>query len=213
MEAQMQHRFKPIFCSAFLFIAAGNPGVAANDNDPPAARADVLSPAALVSCSPGGPADKPLDPPVTSSVPRDNRFVAAEHFKEDISPAADVRISWLGANFSQRFAVKIEDEVGAITLRTYNLTRPANDNEIIAALKDRHETSLAEVWCLLRRHASGQGGGLRSDVVPNLFFIRDVSGKLGVVDVIWGGAGWEIGASEVGEPRQWPNGCHVIVRQ
>lgn len=206
----MYHRISPIFCSAFLFIAAGNPGVAANDNDPPAARVDGLSASTPVSCSLHASPVEPFDPPSTSSLRPQDRFVARQYFKEDISPTADVRISWLGARFSQRYVVKIEGEAGDVTLQSYTLTRPSNDNQIIAALNDRHETRLADVWCLLRRHASGQGGGLRSDTVPNLFFIRDASGELGVIDVIWGGAGWEIGASEVGDPRQWPRGSHVV---
>ncbi len=165
----MQHRFRPIFCSAFLFIAAGNPGVAANDNDPPAVRADTLSASTAVSCSLRASPEESFDPPSTSSLLPQDRFVARLHFKEDISATADVRISWLGARFSQRYVVKIENEAADVTLRSYTLTRPSNDDEIIAELNDRHETRLADVWCLLRRHARGQGGGLRSSEAPNLF--------------------------------------------
>jgi hypothetical protein len=136
--------------------------------------------------------------------------VARLHFKEDISATADVRIAWLGANFSRRFVVKIEAEPGDVALQTYNLTQSSNDNEIIAELNDRQETKLGDVWCVLKRQPGGQSGTLRADVVPNLFFVRDSMGELCVVDVVWGGAGWEIGASDVGGSRQWPNGSRVI---
>jgi hypothetical protein len=210
MEAQMKHRISPIFCSAFLFIAAGNPGVAANDNDPPAVRTDKLSASTTVSCSLRTSPVEPFDPPSTSSLLPQDRFVARLYFREDISASADVKISWLGARFLQRYVVKIETEATDVTVRSYTLNRPSNDDEIIAELSGRHETRLTDVWCLLRRHARGQGAGLRSSEAPNLFFVRDASGELGVVDVIWGGAGWEIGASEVGAPRRWPGGSHVV---
>jgi hypothetical protein len=206
----MQHRFSPIFCSVVLFIAAGNPGVAANDNAPPATRPNTLSASSAVSCSLRASPVEPFDPPSTSSLLPQDRFLARLYFKEDISASANVKISWLGARFSQRYVVKVETEATDVTVQSYTLNRPSNDDEIIAELSGRHETKLADVWCLLQRHARGQGGGLRSSEAPNLFFVRDASGELGVVDVIWGGAGWEIGASEVGAPRRWPSGSHVV---
>ena len=35
---------------------------------------------------------------------------------------------------------------------------------------------------------------------------------LGVVDVLWSGAGWEIGASSIARNRPWPPGRQVITR-
>jgi hypothetical protein len=209
-ETKMLHRVIRLSCTTAIFLAVSHPGVAANDNDPMAARAGVLAADAQVNCSHKPASAEPFDPPSTSSLPHHDRFIAAAHFKEDISPAAEVRIAWLGANFMRRYAVKTEDEANDVALQAYTLTRPSNDNDIIAALADRHETRLADLWCLLKFQASGQGGPLRADIVPNIFFMRDASGELGVVDVIWGGAGWEIGASVVGGPRQWPNGARVI---
>ena len=123
--------------------------------------------------------------------------MAREHFKEDITPAADVKISWLGASFVRRFAVKVE-AAGVTLLQAYLLRSPPNDRDIIAELGNRHETSLADVWCFLRQQAKGEGGALQTNSVY-IFFVRDGAGELGVVDTVWGGAGWEVGASPVGE--------------
>lgn len=209
----MLHRVFRLSCSAAIFLAVGHPGAAANDNDPaPSSRADVLQVSDSVSCSLQAARERPLDPPTTSSLPSRSSFVAAQHFREDISPAAEVRISWLGASFMRRFVVMIQDEPDRIELRTATLVAPSNDNDIIAALGDRHETRLVDLWCLLKRHAAGQGGALRADLVPNVFFMRDGSGELHVVDAVWGGAGWEIGASDVGDLPRWPRGARVISR-
>jgi hypothetical protein len=92
------------------------------------------------------------------------------------------------------------------------LRSPSNDRAIIAELGGGHETNLADVWCLLRRQAKGEDGALQTNSVPNIFFVRDSAGELGVVDSVWGGAGWEIGASPVGDKRIWSPGARVISR-
>ncbi|MGY4174902.1 hypothetical protein ACVIHH_000193 [Bradyrhizobium sp. USDA 4518] len=136
-------------------------------------------------------------------------FIAREHFKEDITPKAQVRIAWLGATFVRRFAVTVET-AGNRCLRTYTLKNPAKDNEIIGELGIPDESKLADIWRLLRRQANGESGTLQTNSAPNIFFVRDGMGALGVVDVLWGGAGWEIGASPIGEQRAWPIGTRVF---
>jgi hypothetical protein len=166
-----------------------------------------LGPARGVACSlpPRGPDSS------TSAIQHDERFVAREHFKEDIRPGAPVRISWLGATFVRRFASKVEAARDTL-LQTFVLQSPSNDREIITELGDGHETTLADVWCLLRLQASGEPGALQTNSTPNIFFVRDGAGQLGVVDAIWGGAGWEIGASPFGDKRAWSVGTRVISR-
>ncbi|QOZ24199.1 hypothetical protein [Bradyrhizobium sp. CCBAU 51753] len=136
-------------------------------------------------------------------------FVAREHFKEDITPTAQVRISWLGATFVRRFAVTVET-AGNRCLRTYTLKKPSKDNEIIGELSIPDETKLADIWRLLRRQPNGESGALQSNSAPNILFVRDAMGAPGVVDVLWAGAGWEIGASPIGKQRRWPPGTRVF---
>ena len=62
--------------------------------------------------------------------------MVGEHFKENLSPVAEARISWLGATFMRRFAVKIEDGPGDVTLQTYALNRSSSNLQIIAELDD-----------------------------------------------------------------------------
>jgi hypothetical protein len=208
----MHHRLSRFFCLIVLFLAVGNVNSAAIENQLARVALEVLDPGPKVNCSPHGAPAEPFDPSATSALPHNEKFTAGEHFKENISPAAEVRISWLGATFMRRFAVKIEDGPGDVTLQTYALNRSSSNLEIIAELDDHHETKLTDVWCLLQRQAAGEDGALQTDAAPNVFFLRDATGVLGAVDAVWGGAGWEIGASPIDGQRQWPSGSRIISR-
>jgi hypothetical protein len=200
-----------IVCTTLLFLAVGNVGSVAFENQ--SARAGLaLVHGPRVTCSRHEAPAGPLDPPTTSALSRRGEFVANEYFKENISPAAEVKISWLGATFMRRFAVKVEDNTDDETLQTHTLSRASTDTQIVAEFDDHHETKLADLWCLLKLQANGEDGALQTNAVPNLFFVRDATGVLGAVDVLWAGAGWEIGASPVEGQREWPSGSRVIAR-
>jgi hypothetical protein len=198
--------------SPVLFVLAiWGFGANADENKLGTARSDSIVPALRVECSLHRKALDSFDPPSTSAIPHVEQFVAREHFREDIAPTADVKISWLGATFVRRFAMKVE-AAGITSLQTYFLKGPSNNTEIIAELGNDHETNLADVWCLLRLQAQGEDGALQTNSVPNIFFVRDGAGERGVVDAVWGGAGWEIGASPVGDKRIWSSGTRIISR-
>jgi hypothetical protein len=201
-----------IFCAAVLMLAIGHVDAGGIENQPASPRFEVLAPGPTIRCLPQQTPAEPLDPPATSALPRHEEFVAADHFKENISPGAKARISWLGATFTRRFAAKVEGDANEVTLQTYALTRSSRDLEIIAELDDRYETKLADVWCLVGRQPNGEDGTLQTNAAPNIFFVRDATGALGAVDAVWAGAGWEIGASRVEGQRRWPSGSRVISR-
>ena len=205
----MRRRLGQLLCSTLLFLVAGNARVAAIENEPAAANS-ALGPGTRASCSPRTTPAEPADPSVTATISR--KFIASQRFKQDTSPAAEVRISWLGATFMRRFAVKAEADPDEVAVQIHVLNEAASGTQIIAELRDRHETRLAQVWCFLKLQANGEGGALQVNAVPNIFFVRDAAGELGAVDAIWGGAGWEIGASPLGAQRQWPSGSRVISR-
>jgi hypothetical protein len=174
--------------------------------------AGVLNPATKLRCpSSDDPVDR-SDPPSTSALTGSKDFVASKHFWENISPASEVKISWLGANFTRRFIVKIERNPAVAALRVYALTRSSRSIGIVEELRAPFETRLADVWCLLRLQPNGERGALLTNAMPNLFFVRDAAAGLGVVDVLWSGAGWEIGASSLTSNRPWPAGLRVIAR-
>ena len=206
----MRRRLGQVLCSTLLLLTAGNARLAAIENEPATANSAALGPGTNVSCSRRPTPVEPADPSVTAAI--SPKFIASQRFRENTSPAAEVKISWLGATFMRRFAVKIEDDTNDVALQIHALKKASSDNQLIAELHDRYETRLAEVWCFLKLQASGQAGALQTNTGPNIFFVRDAAGELAAVDAIWGGAGWEIGASPVGGQRQWPSGSRVISR-
>jgi hypothetical protein len=193
-------------------VATSSLNVVADEKQLGKQHSSSVVPDVRVECSLTGNTGRPFDPPTTSAIPQTEAFVAGKHFKEDIAPGAQVKISWLGASFVRRFAVKVEATTEDASLQAYILKSPASDTEIIGALSTRNETKLADVWCLLALQGNGESGALQTDSSPNVFFIRDGRGDLGAVDAIWAGAGWEIGASPIGDQRKWPRGARIFAR-
>lgn len=203
-------RLAPNACLVIVLAASGV-GASAAENKAGADSSASLVPRARTECSLKRKPGEPVDPPSTAAIPRAESFVANEHFREGIAPTAPVKISWLGATFVRRFSVKAET-VDDTSLQTHVLSKSSNAEEILGQLGARAESRLGDIWCLLTLQANGEGGSLETSSAPNIFFVRDGMGELGVVDALWGGAGWEIGASPVGIQRAWPPGTRVFSR-
>ncbi|MCP3374670.1 hypothetical protein [Bradyrhizobium cajani] len=203
-------RFAPNACLVIVLAASGV-CARADENKTDGGSSASLAPRARIECSIKRKSGEPVDPPSTAAIPRNESFVASEHFKEGIAPTAPVKISWLGATFVRRFAVKAEP-VDDTSLQTHVLNKSSNAAEILGQLGVRAESRLADIWCLLTLQANGETGALQTSSAPNIFFVRDGVGELGVVDALWGGAGWEIGASPVGNQRAWTSGTRVFSR-
>jgi hypothetical protein len=155
----------------------------------------VLTQTAEARCGIAMPALESADPPTTSTVSPREQFVARDHFSRNISTAAPVKINWLGAAFTEHFASKIESDSRASVLRVHAVQTVARDIEIIAELGVQSETMLADLYCLLLLQPNGEAGALRINAKPNIFYVRDVGGRRWAVDAVWGGVGWELGAS------------------
>jgi len=147
-----------------------------------------------------------------AAIPGTPRFMPAQHFRESLARTAPVKILWIGRNFRRHFLGKVEDNVGPTEIGVHRLRRPARDQAIIAAIGERHETRLAHLWWLLSRQPNGESGPLALGGVPNVFYIRGMNGRLWAVDAVWSGAGWEIGASALDDPRPWGAGRQIMSR-
>jgi len=189
-------------------VQVGARGSLSTDSDP-LDLGPVLSRISTIQCP---PETELIDPPVTSALRDEHHFKVARHFRLDISAGAEVNISWLGARFTRRFMVKVEPRPVVAKLRVFVLNRPSRSIGIAEAFHRPYETRLADLWCLLKLQPGGEPGTLLTDAQPNLFFIRSSTGELNVVDAVWSGAGWEIGASPMTHNRPWPTRLRVIVR-
>ena len=145
------------------------------------------------------------------NLPQFDQFVAANHFLEGQS-REQLQITWIGANFRRHFLNKIEGPAPAREFDVYRLKRFAHNDTIIGEIGGEPEVMLHDIWVLLTHQSHGEQGPLQTDARPNLFYVRDSTGLLWAVDTVWGGAGWEVGASRLDEPRQWDAQIEVITR-
>jgi len=107
-------------------------------------------------------------------------FVAKDKFRE--GKATDgVKIAWLGSNFENNFLGKTEQNVAPATLRIQKLKKDSLDTPIISELGDTAETTLAQLWELLKLQGSGQGGKLLVNGRANIAYIRDKNDLLSAV--------------------------------
>jgi hypothetical protein len=191
-------------------LRAGEPG--SRHAQAPDESLEILTPQGVTRCPFADDPSDVGDPATTSALPGAGSFVAQEHFNEGVASQARVKIAWLGAMFRRRFLSMVEANDWGATLRRFVVRRAARDAEIIAALTIHHETKLVDLWCLLSRQPNGEPGPLLTNAVPNVFYIRDTGGDLGAVDAVWGGTGWEIGASAVDTDSRWRAGRQVLAR-
>lgn len=220
----MGRRIRTITLGAALILSeclgggwAGSDALRAESRRPPApaggpaaaATSGRLRLVSKVRCPPSVDTTEPL---TTSALRGDAAFVAYDRFREDISARSEVRISWLGAGFGRRYLAKVEPPPDVASLQVFVLDKPLRSVAIAETMHHPYETRLADIWCLLKLQPNGEPGALSVNAVSNLFFVRDAAGALGVVDVLWSGAGWEIGASSIARNRPWPPGRQVITR-
>ena len=173
----------------------------------------LLSDPTITSSLPNrGASSALLDFVASVAVPGIERFSAADTFQEH-QPPLQVQVAWLGDNFRKHFLNAIEVHVPAGTLDVYRLRQPARDDSIAAALGGQREAKLYDVWTLINCQSQGKIDLLLTDGTPNFFYVRDSAGVIWAVDAVWGGAGWEIGASPLQDPRPWGRGRQVILRR
>lgn len=142
------------------------------------------------------------------------KFVARDKFRKD---SKEVKFYGIWDNFTNWFLAgtgKIEEPIGAQTLRYGKLTKSSVDGPIIEELggEAKAETTLTELYDLLKKQANGEDGVLLTNGYANIFYIRDASGVLRGVNVHWFDDGWGVGASPVDDPSEWFGGCQVFSR-
>lgn len=144
-------------------------------------------------------------------------FVATKKFVVGKTPAASVKISFLGVNFRNWFLQgdgKFEAPIGEQTLRYAKLCQRSVDTPIIEELggEAKVETTLTELFALMLKQRSGEVGVLLNNGWANIFYIKDQAGVLRTVYVGWIDDGWYVDADSTSYPRQWLGGYQVFSR-
>lgn len=127
---------------------------------------------------------------------RTGDFIATEKFVINTDDSSDLMICGIGSEFKSRFLhdCKVEKPIAATQLRYHRLRRGADDlnsepsqPSVISELggEGSVETTLSAIFFLLEKQGKGQNRHLLVDGRSNIFYIRDNSRELCVVDVSW----------------------------
>ncbi|MFH1225743.1 MAG: hypothetical protein V1684_00450 [bacterium] len=140
------------------------------------------------------------------------KFITKDHFVEDTSEEARVKISWLGDNFKSWFLEKEEEPIAAKNLQYWKLVKNSVDTPIIAELggEAKAKTTLSCLSYLLGKQRNGEKGVLLTNGRANIFYICDITGALRAVNAYWSGDGWNGDAGSVEDPRSWGAGHQVF---
>jgi hypothetical protein len=141
-------------------------------------------------------------------------FVAGDNFVINTSSEAKVKIVGLNEMFIKEFLTdtgKTDDLVNrrillCYPLKTWATDMPQSQNEAasipVLGGEGKVETTLAEMWNLIERHANG-GKMLLDNCETNVFYIKNLNGVLRAVDLHWSVGGWYIAASSIESPGGW----------
>ncbi len=143
------------------------------------------------------------------SLPATGKFITSYHFA---TGNKEVKIACVWDNFQNNFLSKVENPQGKTTLRISKLKKNSLDASILAELGSKAETTLANIWELLKKQTNGESGKLLTNGYANIFYVRDSKGVLWAVRVRWHGDGWCVNAYSVGDPRGWFEGFQVFSR-
>lgn len=160
----------------------------------------------------------PLQKIDTITFPGTEKFLASGNFIINISENTSVKISYLGKNFPLWFMGKVESDIPHSTLSYSRLIKNANDNEIIDALGDAEKVNvfLAEMFYLMSLQPYGEEGVLLNNGGVNFFYIKDTSGTLRTIRLLWQDGGWGIHAIRPLDPENlpvWNEGSMVFSRE
>lgn len=124
------------------------------------------------------------------------KFISKEKFSEE---SEEVKFYGIWTYFTAWFLSgdgKIEESFNEHMLHFGSFIQPPFDSLIVKYLggEARVETTLSDVWYLLKMQASGEHGFLLTNGDANIFYVRDIRGLLRVVGIRWGAGGWSVGA-------------------
>lgn len=152
------------------------------------------------------------------SIPRRTKsLIAKDEFVRDVSRSAKPRIGSISENFRAYFLSgegKVEGVATEVSLRFYTLLKPAVNASIVAELggEGKSETTLTDMFILMKRQGNGWIGDLLVNGYSNIFFINDNMGVLRFVSVTWTGGSWSVDAGPISCPRGWRGGDVVVSR-
>jgi len=142
------------------------------------------------------------------------KFFAKDKFRKD---SKEVKFYGIWDNFQEWFLGedgKVEEPIEEQELRYGNLIIGSVDGPIIEELggEVKAETTLSELYELLKKQANGKEGDLLTNGYVNIFYIKDKCGDLRAVSAYCYDDGWDVYAYSVEDPHEWGAGNRVFSR-
>lgn len=122
------------------------------------------------------------------------------------------RIYHTGSNFRLCFGDMVVPTQPAMIVQFRELAHRCRDGEIIPALggATQAETTLSQIFWLIEEQLYGRSQMLSGEVC-NQFYVRDDSGHLRIVLVLWIGVVWNVYA-EIIDTYLWGSGRRIFFR-
>lgn len=159
----------------------------------------------------------PLEPVETIRVFTDSNFCINDSFL--ISEKPPIQIGWIGEKFQREFLSNTQNknyETGITTLKIYDLTQKVTDKTIVEQLggEEKAETSLSQMWSLLKAQGMGQDGPLLINGNSNIFYIKGQNNVLWSISCFWHESigPWRIEASLFSNLSVWKPNRRVIAK-
>jgi hypothetical protein len=128
-------------------------------------------------------------------------FLACNHFVEDISEGARVKISFVKA-FGPEYLNKIEEPLLRGSRLLYgHPSEEAFPGQIIMGLGGlaKAETTLTEMFALMKAQRNAEKGPLLVDGNSNIFYVKNSFKRIHRISLAWINDGWAIFVNSVNE--------------
>ncbi len=151
----------------------------------------------------------------TNTSATDEKFIAKEKF---VMNSKEVRFHGIWENFNEWYLTGdgvVDEVMGAQSICFADLTQDCADSLIIKEFggEKKSETTLAELYDLLKKQGNGEDGVLLTNGRANIFYIKNIFGVLCVVDVYWCSVGWSVHSDSFGGISIRENDARVFSRK
>jgi len=146
----------------------------------------------------------------TVDIAQTGKFIASDKFVVNTGDKATLKIAYVSDQFKEWFLDKTEEPADGSQLARYKLVEPSTILDMVGALGDKANTTLAQVFYLMEQQGRGEEGVLLVDGYANIFIVPDINGVLRAVFVHLSSDGWDVYALLVEDPFRWRIGDQVF---
>lgn len=121
-------------------------------------------------------------------------FIAADHYREDLSESARIKIEFLSATFRSCLLPLREPDTSVCDLAPYTVEFPADHKQLFSEIENLRPVLLSQVYQLLEHQPHGEPGPLLTNHAQNIFPVQCIHGQIVPVCISYWHVpgGWQI---------------------